>query len=101
MNDQELAIRLVTLKIVKLTEIHHTFYFDEGESLGRSDHKLVRDWRVAGAVMELAIQNKLMQVERWDESLDWAVDFGGGACSDHGSLPRAIIEACVKLLEGV
>lgn len=101
MNDQELAnaaSEFIGFTPRKSIVAHHSMW---RYKWGLSAEQFVRDWRIAGQLMELAIQNKLMQVERWDDSLDWAVDFGGAASADHGSLPRAIIEACVKLLEGV
>lgn len=103
MTDQELIDQLIALGLVQRKALcwHALMDGKSPVAVFTTVNLLVRDWRVAGAIMELAIENKPMQVERWDESLDWAVDFGGEACSDHGSLPRAITEACIKLLYDV
>jgi len=65
---------------------------------GLTAEEFTHSWEVAGALMEKCCHNKLMQIERWEDSTDWSVDFGGRCCADNESLPHAIILACVEAL---
>ena len=106
MNDKELADKVVALGVYYRRTpdkpngdpvyVKSEYWWD-----GLSARAFVRDWRVAGALMEKACHNKLMQVEQWEDSTEWAVDFGGHACADNESLPLAIIQACVWAMESV
>jgi len=88
-NDKELADAVVALGVVMLNATSHMFYFDEGETLGRSDYKLVRDWRVAGALMEMMSGGNLRHI----------INNINLISKNKGQLPRAIIEACVEALQ--
>jgi hypothetical protein len=96
-SDQELADRIVALGVGSSSPLENTMLYCIAAAFLRDD-QFVRDWRVAGAMMEKVCHNKLMQIEQWDDSTEWAVDFGGMACADNESLPRAITEACVEAL---
>lgn len=100
-SDTELANRVVALGVIN--QSGNCYSFDEfpcDPYSVMSASMVVRDWRVAGALMEKAIiGDRLMQVERWEDSDEFAVDFGGHACADGKPLPRAIILACVEALE--
>ncbi len=50
------------------------------------------------ALMKKAIPTRNMQIEQWDDSEDFAVDFGGKLCAD-GPLEPAIVLACLDALE--
>lgn len=87
MNDRELASRASALV----------------GPIGMPEAACVRDWRVAGALMQrcwsvdIYREGDRYDVEAWMRS-------GPGRArqyeAQHESLPRAIIEACVKALEG-
>ena len=105
MNDKELADKVVALGVgkflpAKLGKIH--LRSEDGYSIGFLDSSVsefVRDWRVAGALMEKVdscYPEKLID-ERWQVQAsmnamptEWLVN---------KSLPRAIIEACCEALE--
>lgn len=99
MNDKELADRIVALG-VGVKDPFRSYMYSVSRLAGvRYDaESFVRDWRVAGALME-----KVIVVETHDLDNEWyakAEPRGGVyviAC--HESLPRAIIKACVGALE--
>jgi hypothetical protein len=81
---KELADRVVALGLI---------YPDkESRELSVSAEAFVRDWRVAGALMEMVSPIdicKRIGADRWnkDDDYDWLQD------------PTAIIQACVEALE--
>ena len=94
MNDKELADAVVALGIGTQVDYPKSsdgvgFYHTPGDDCGGSDgvySKLfVRDWRVAGAMMEMRDICELESVFAW-----MAVD---SLQADSESLPRAIVEA--------
>jgi hypothetical protein len=96
MNDQELAKSIEALGIGRPTE-YITPQGDDGWWEELNDYDFVRDWRVAGALME-----------KWQQG-DIHIEVGtkGGGRAAFGdydsvyneSLPRAICEACVEALK--
>ena len=61
-------------------------------------HRLVRDWRVAGALMEkCAFCSIVAHAGSWVVT---AHNYRQVADDIGDSLPRAIVEACVRALEG-
>ena len=84
MNDKELADRVVALGVLQRNEMTHRYYTDE-YTFGRSDYKAVRDWRVAGALIEMMLDT--------DSGLHLT------KARFESDVPRAIIEACVEALE--
>ena len=92
MSDKELAERVVALGAGKKID---SIYYSWGQQAG----KFVRDWRVAGALMEKCLSVEFITVRRTGERS--AVARAGGPTSDAVdlSLPRAICEACVEALE--
>ena len=97
MNDKELADAVVALGVGnKYTHTDDVSYYKLGADSGTYvlDGMFVRDWRVAGALME-----KCHQFEVRIFGFKIAV---GDAMVDNpetpSELPRAIIEACVEAL---
>lgn len=94
MTDKELADKVIALGVGNNT--HDLYAFGAYHVIGCTFTDFVRDWQVAGALME-----KCDDVEIGSLSGDsWAV-----ICNDQSStqawnksLPRAIIEACVEAL---
>jgi hypothetical protein len=96
-NDKELADRLVELGI-GVKEWEQTFtgrYITPAPSDALEPHWFVRDWRVAGALMERCEETEWY----WDseEAVYYVTADIKGFAQDK-SLPRAIIEACVEAL---
>jgi hypothetical protein len=120
MNDKELADRVVALGVGErrqaTTDIHnipiHGMYHYEIDGAKwpndlMLEDELVRDWRVAGALMEKAIKDTGLSPSQWfcphtNEKLFGVMfeDSHGRSLENamNGSLPRAIIEACVEAL---
>ncbi len=111
MTDQELADKLVALGIVKClhTKFPPSGYVytipDSAEAEG-SASEVVRDWRVAGAVMERVYQSKRgylgteIYLEEAQKKLVMQFHNEIGSITILGvqSLPRAIIEAGLEAL---
>ena len=100
MNDKELADRVVALGVADPP--FHVPAFGANYSFNTeafSAERLVRDWRVAGALMEKC---ELITVvaERGPLYIATASfpDHQGKQCDSASSMPRAIIEACVEAL---
>ena len=96
MNDKELADRVVALGVGKKID---SIYYSWGQQAG----KFVRDWRVAGALMEEvhSVSTRCSEIlghDRWDV---WVHKYSAAPPTKayDVSLPRAICEACVKALE--
>ena len=106
MSDQALADKIVALGVGRLNPRNKESY-GLPMTMDQSAHFFVRDWRVAGALME-----------KWTSAVDRELDIGTDEkgnfyCSPqrpddyswnsvcwitNESLPRAIIEACVEAL---
>ncbi len=100
MNDKELADAVVALGVGDMGAMGTIFWPDDNHWIGIA--KFVRDWRVAGALMEMG---QAHFIEKLTEA-KWAVRsdkrYGEGKTRvwyDDESLPRAIIEACVSALD--
>jgi len=94
MSDRELADRVVALGVgKKLDELYYSW--------GQQSDKFVRDWRVAGALMEKCTDLHYDTMPGITTVIAWANN--GNDSSEEievtESLPRAIIEACVEALE--
>ena len=88
MNDKELADKVVALGVKRFPALFGHYQ--------PHDHDFVRDWRVAGALME-----KVGRIEiRQEHDGTWSVDilWAKVSCTYNESLPRAIIEACCEAL---
>ena len=96
MNDKELADAVVALGVITRDAFRHNMYSlqsTDGQFVGvRYEAKeIVRDWRVAGALMEKMSTSDICHsigADRWnvDDDYEWLQD------------PRAVIEACVEAL---
>jgi hypothetical protein len=100
MNDQELADRIVALGVGFKRE------FTKGPRYTLTKNRdyldapsWVRDWRVAGALMEKA-QSRGIEIIILNDGVQIAhPKWAGYEWSDNKSLPRAICEACVEALK--
>lgn len=108
MNDTELAERLERLGIQPLELI----YTVRGEEIRHwaAPYDFVRDWRVAGAMMEKAIDNNCIvdcaligrtdaYTMRGPYVAECNTDKKLGHVVDGDNIPRAINEACVEALD--
>ena len=92
MNDTELADRLVKLGII-------SHYNNTGTAHEREwPETIVRDWLVAGALMEKLRGSAMCPSEWYFMDTLWKVYVGADITIRNQSLPRAIIEACVEAL---
>jgi len=89
MTDQELADKVVALGVGECTDSGYYMIPDCGIT-GYGEHIFVRDWRVAGALMEKCPSSNYLQSVLFDALYEH---------DERDSLPRAIIEACVEALE--
>jgi len=107
--DKELADKVVALGVAARNPCASSSRFEYFPNPPMEDENcdaeyLVRDWRVAGALMEKSeIEVRIFQQSRYSDKGDkWTVSFSHGyphLFSAHDeSLPRAIIEACVEAL---
>ena len=109
MNDKELAGAVVALGVVTDKGSHYEF---PNEAFVLSDELLVRDWRVAGPLMQRWL-SKLHESDTDMRRHFIGIDEMGlnycccthRVCRDaswvaNESLPRAIIEACVEAIGG-
>ncbi len=85
MNDKELADAVVALGIF---QGNHFYWIDKDLARPLTEIEFVRDWRVAGALMEKMVYEELLDMlgNRPAITLDDPVE------------PREIIEDCVKAL---
>ena len=111
MNDKELADKVVALGVGRQGHTKSAdgvgFYYtpedDCGEEDGMYSKLFVRDWRVAGALMEKVGTDSCFHINLYPKCYD--VDIFDNEClhvanqRHDSSLPRAIIEACVGALE--
>ena len=105
MNDKELADRIVALGVGRKTEwVRDVWRYSLGDSQDMPDIDFVRDWRIAGALLQKGESHFIEKLTR----TTWAVrsdkPYGEGKTREwyeNESLPRAIIEACVEALEPV
>jgi hypothetical protein len=89
MNDQELADKIVALGVGKKTP---SGWYSMSYAHRTSADSFVRDWRVAGALME-----KMTRVCEWYEMAGlWKVRIDDSISVRNESLPRAICEAIVR-----
>lgn len=113
MTDQELADKVIALGIGRQDKpyLAHRYHFPAPANTWASAELFVRDWRVAGAVMEKLVQDDKVDLRAislsWYSSLmTFAGQAAGSANPTYGtynertsdSAPRAIIEACVEAL---
>ena len=88
MNDRELADKIVALGVGE--SVSSLFFLSGAHNEPVDAEFFVRDWRVAGALMEKCIEQKIHLVPIMKSATVRLVKIG--------SLPRAIIEACVEAL---
>ena len=96
MNDKELADRVVALGVgIKsnrgMSEYSHNLYDFPGNPYPVCDDVFVRDWRVAGALLETCESGSIVNCSDDDLGM-WSVMFNGKQAMND-SLARAIIEA--------
>jgi len=97
MNDEALRKRIIALGLV-----YEDFYLAAriGPAIRPTNEEFVRDWQVAGALMEKVGNGfgYVLVVDKWlIEVADEEDNSVMLACNK--SLPRAIIEACVEALK--
>ena len=95
MSDQELADKVVALGVGNLIAVGN---YQIGETTGLYADQFVRDWRVAGALMEKCLSVEFITVSRTRE-YSAVARTGKTADAINESLPRAINEACVEALD--
>ena len=108
MTDKELADRVVALGVGAVLDdgITYLLVSDDGGYAFNPVTTFVRDWRVAGALMERCKADMKGPVTIYvstPSNQDFHVRaFDGlrGYESESESLPRAVVEACVKALNG-
>ena len=105
MNDKELADRVVALGVGEFlpSRLNNGIYVRSYDEYGMDhdaepDNVFVRDWRVAGALMEKvdSIYPEKLIDERWQ--VQASLDAMPTEWLTNESLPRAIIEACCEAL---
>ena len=101
--DKLLADKIVALGVGHRSSADDRWY---GTGVEIPDHHasgFVRDWRVAGALMEKcqAVFVEKLTEDVWACRADKAYGERTRNWHEDGSLPRAIIEACVRALERV
>ena len=104
--DKLLADRVIALSVgIYLIKGHPMQPENQYEILGDKmpPDEFVRDWRVAWALMEKIPNGLEYQFDQlWEAWIgEYWVDFKGCCAIRDKSLPRAIIEACVEVLERV
>jgi hypothetical protein len=102
MIDKELADKVVALGVVSHSGMWGFRLGPEGGPMWDLSEDVVRDWRVAGALMEMVSCVELAVLVNMSE---WqAMAFPPDDCEAfeviNESAPRAIIEACVEALSG-
>ena len=94
MNDIELTDKIIALGVGQAHSRNNAYsvYYLSGPHAVNAEH-FVREWRVAGAMMELVEANSKTSDTSWafGKALAW---FRDGQIS----LPRAINEACVEAI---
>jgi len=99
--DKELADRVVALGVLEWNS-DEGMYFCFAPFMALSAEQVVRDWQLAGALMESvdAIETQpLISIEGGKVEV-YCCYSGIDSTSTNDSLPRAIIEACCEVLEG-
>ena len=108
MNDKELADKVVALE---LDGLHGRYAHKAGNrewftyARDMEAKEFVRDWRVAGALMEKCCFHKYGTAQFQDGSTDNYTatveksKYSHWSLAENESLPRAIIEACVEALD--
>ena len=95
MNDKELADAVVALG-VGACDVGMGYWLRCEEAYINED-KFVRDWRVAGSLMEkVDWAGANIDIEKWSTGYEVAID--GSIYREDESLPRAIIDACTEAL---
>ena len=101
MNDRELADKVVALE---LDGLHGRYAHKAGNrewftyARDMEAKEFVRDWRVAGALMEKC--SGINTVRRDGQWKSYAVkNYGVASTASDDSMPRAIIEACCEALD--
>jgi len=84
--DKELTDRVVALGVSRFT----TFDQSRGHVQTFSEEDFVRDWRVAGAMIE-----RVGNVQTSYSALNFLAKTEGADWVEDGSMPRAIIRACL------
>ena len=109
MSDKELADKVVALGVGSLGQKIEPRSYGIGLAYPLYTNEFVRDWRVAGALMEILINkdnpndygNYDVQAHHQDGTY-WVMIDSNDGWRDEGirneSLPRAIIEACCEAL---
>ena len=107
MNDKDLADKVVDLGIGEIVSHWNSndYTFDTYDNSTTAD-QFVRDWRVAGSLMERAANQDILIWQQQYPDLAgmkvqpvWIVEISKNlADARDESLPRAIIEACVEAL---
>lgn len=105
-DDKELADRVVVLGVGNNT--HDLYAFGAYHVIGCTFEDFVRDWRVAGALMEKCLENSKqdydINVERDITNDHYLVSIRGYTVdatnySNNDNCARTIIEACTEALE--
>ena len=99
MDDKTLADAVVALGVGYFAPKDVYGIPPDGSGERKTAHDFVRDWRVAGALMEKMAGSAMSPCEWYFMSPLWKVYTNGGGVRNE-SLPRAIIEACVEALNG-
>ena len=110
MNDKDLADTVVAKGVgFAVTDIHYALHNTNRVGIEMLPDDFVRDWRVAGALME-KVEAKgydfVADVQAGKQAIIRTGRWSGERCSTENtkgigtdeSLPRAIIEACVEAL---
>ena len=94
MNDKELADRVVALGVGRCDE--YPYYQNGDNHHDLTEDQFVRDWQVAGAMMEKVRETKKGVSHGKIEDLTFNLNL---RINDVESLPRAINETCSAKLE--
>ena len=107
MTDQELADKVVALGVGSkgaADKIGHYGCFDEKDWAWNGPYRFVRDWRVAGALLERCqLASITVDIDAFHAVPFVSVSSMTGKCDNSvditESLPRAIIEPCCEALQ--
>ena len=105
MDDKTLAEKVVALGVCLEQSMFTDDYTYHG--IGVTADKAVRDWRVAGALMDMVREREWLVNTMHDGYVYVFTDMDNGGeendgtfCSETTEWPRAIVEACVEALNG-